>query len=276
MPIDLSERLSAVRLPGIRDLAASILEANIDMSMGEASEFTVTISDGDGAIIEAAVAKKRARIFWGDLAFTVTGTEHGPREGAMATTITARSAGWQALKARKGDRTWRGLSPTQVVKSECDAVGLKLIGQQTASRSSISRLAEGADRKSTSTLELIDRLAGENGFVYADVAGVFYFGAPSWLVRRTGWAISGTDPSLTERPTCVDTLDDKKEPARITLKVAANRPQELLLPASPVQVTGVPRRYRGRYLVTNTSISLTSGNPATIELSTPVDPEKQK
>lgn len=276
MPIDLSERLSALRLPGIRDLEASVLEATIDLALGEASELQITLSDEDGAIVDAAVARKRSRVFWGDLAFTVTGTEHGPREGALATTITARSAGWQALKARKGDRTWRGLSPTQVVQLQCAKVGLKCFGQPTAVRSSISRLAEGADRKSTSTLELIDRLAGENGFIYGEVAGVFYFAAPSWLVRRPGWAISGTDPSLAEQPTCVDTLDDKKEPARITLKVAANRPQELLLPASPVQVTGVPRRYRGRYLVTNTSISLTSGNPATIELSTPVDPEKQK
>lgn len=275
MSINLATRLSHLRVAGIALAAEAITDGTLEMTSGEASQLTVALADPDGALVKAPGAALGGSVSWGSLAFTVATLEHGPVNGVRTTTLTARAAGWQALKKRRGDRTWRGLSPTQVVRAECLAVGMTFVGQQTAVRKSIARLADGEKAADTSTLALIDRLAGEAGFVYGEAGGVFYFGAPSWLVKRSGWAVSGTAEFLLEYPTMSKTSDDKGAPARISLSVAGERPQEVLLPFSPVKVTGVPARFAGRYLVERVTVPLSTADAATVDLMTPTDPEKQ-
>lgn len=276
MSIDLERRLSYLRIPGVVNAADSIVDGELSLAMGEASQLSVTLLDHSGDIVDSKGAALGKEMTWGGMAFTISTISHGPSSGVRMTTLTGRTKGWQALKKRKGDKTWRGMSPSAVVASECRAVGLKAVTQKTATVSSISRLADGVDAKSTSTLDMIDRLAGEQGFVFGEVGGTFYFGAPSWLVKRNGWSVPGDAEFLLEYPTLTRTRDDKDTPARVSLAVAGERPQEVLLPFSPVRLTRVPGKFPGRYLVSSVSIPFGTADPASVELVTPVGPEKQK
>lgn len=279
MPADtvISDRLDALRLGGITGEDSNILAAAIDLSIGEASQLELTLADPEGVIADAPAAALGTVIGWGSLNFAIASVEHGPRDGARCTTIQARAAGWQGLKKRKGPKTWRGLSASGVVRAECKAVGIgDVVAQPTQVGKTISRLAEGADPKSTSDLELFDRLAGQSGFVYGEAGGVFYFAAPSWLVKRPGFVVNATADYLAEYPTLRRTSDDKDRPATVTLRVSNPGQRSLILPFASVRLTGVPTRFAGRYLVERVSIPLTTAEPATIELVTPVDPEKQK
>lgn len=276
MSVDLRKRLSYLSIPGVKDAADSIEDGELDLAMGEASQLTVTLLDPTGVIINSAGAALKRTMAWAGLKFTIATIEHGPVSGVRMTTLTGRTKGWQDLKARKGRKTWRGLSPSNVVRSECKAVGLAAVTQKTAVSNSISRLAEGVDSKSTSDLDLFDRLAAEQGFVYGEVNGVFYFGAPSWLVKQRGWTVDGTADYIIDYPTMSKTLDNEDEPGRVSFAVPGDDPGRVLLPFAPVQLTGVPGKFKGRYLIDRVTIPLGLAAPATVELVTPVDPEKQK
>lgn len=279
MPTDtaIADRLDALDLKNIEGENTNILEASIDLAIGEAGQLDITLADPEGIIIRPAVTKLGTVIAWGSLSFAIASIEYGVRNGVRATTIQAREIGWQALKRRKGPQTWRGLSASAVFRAECKAAGIKtVVAQRTQTGKTISRLAEGADPKTTSDLEMFDRLAGQHGFVLGVAAGVGYFGAPSWLVKRPGFIVDATADYLAEYPTLRKTSDDKDRPATVTLKVHAPQQRALILPFASVRMTGVPARFAGRYLVERVSIPLTSADPATVELVTPVDPEKQK
>lgn len=273
----IDDRLGSLRLSKIVQEDTNIIDASIDLAIGEASQLDLTLADPDGVIINGPGTRLGAVIGWGALDFAIASIEHSPIDGVRCTKIQARAAGWQGLKKRKGPKTWRGLSASGVVRSECKAAGItKVIAQRTQPGKTISRLAEGADPKSTSDLEMFDRLAGQSGFVFGEAGGIFYFGAPSWLVKQPGFVVNATADYLAEYPTLRKTSDDKDRPATVTLRVSDPEQRSLIMPFASVRLTGVPGRFAGRYLVERVSIPLTSADPATIELVTPVDPEKQK
>jgi Phage late control gene D protein (GPD). len=273
--IDVAGRIRALDLTGIRNDADAIVDGGLDLAVGEASQVSVTLLDPEGELIRAKGARMGAVLRWGGLRFTVTVVEHGPMRGARCTAVTARSEGWTALKRRRGARTWRGVSPSAVVAMEAKAVGLEAVCQPSANRKTISRLAQGEKRGSTSTIELIDRLAGELGYVYGEVGGTLFFGAPSWLVKRPGWEVPVDAEWLTEYPMMRRTQDDKKTPATVSLRITGEKPGNVLLPFTPVQLTKAPGGFSGRYLVERVLVPFTA-TPGDVELATPVDPEAQK
>lgn len=270
------DRLATLRLPGIADETSSVIHAQLDLSIGESSQLDITLADPDALFINAAGTRLGTVIGWDSLDFSIGSIEHGLVDGVLSTTIQARAAGWQALKKRKGAKTWRGLSASGVVRAECKAVKLNVIAQRTSVGKTITRVADGSDPKSTSDLELFDRLAGQHGFVFGEANGTFYFGAPSWLVKRPSVTVDGGADYLTEPPTLRKTSDDKDRPTTVTLRISAPEQRSRLRPFQPVVLTGVPKRFAGTYLIERVSIPLTSADPATVELVTPIDPEKQK
>lgn len=274
-----ADRVTALQLPGgITREAAAIHDGSLDLAIGEASQLTVTVSDPSGAVAGAPGVKRGGEVRWAGLRFAITGIAHGPVDGARVTTLTAYSRGWWTLKhaaAFKGPRTWKGLSPSLVVRGEARKAGLSVVAQPTARRKVISRLPKGKRRGRTSSLAMIERLAGESGFVFGEVAGQFVFAAPSWLVKRPGWTISGSGAYLAEYPAMSTVADDPEHPASVSLRILGQQPQRVLLPFQTVRLVDVPRPFTGRYLVNRVTIPLSSEDPGTVELVAAVDPDRQ-
>lgn len=277
--IDLARRLTALTVPGV-SLSVESLTAGSSVSLGtgQACEVTLALLDPSGRICNSGRVDRGRALTWARLPFVIADVDHGPESGVRVTTVVARSRGWQALRGRKGARAWSGMSPTQVVTAECRSVGLQVVAEPTAARKSITRSTDtGKQAEKTTTLDMIERLARESGFVFGEVGGAFYFGRPSWLVARAGRAVNAsTADYLTDFPRCGVTSDDSATPGKVTLSVIGDDSTAALLPFTPVQVSGVPSMFEGRYLIDKVTIPLDYAEPATVDLVTPVDPEKQK
>lgn len=280
--VSLARRLSHLALPESKSLATpaeAIVEGSLELAMREASQLTVTLLDPRGQIAAAGGLVLGAPMKWGGLKFSLAEITHGPVNGVRSTVLKGRTAGWQTLKhdkAHRGPKKWRGVSPSQVVISEAKAAGLKWLVEPTAKRDVVSRLPKEQKKGPlVSTLDMIDRLASESGFVFGEVGGTLVFASPTWLTKRAGYAVDAGSDFLTEYPTVLKTRDDKDAPGRVTLRVLGESPQQVLLPFTSVSVTGVPGKFQGRYLVNTVTVPLSRADPAEIELVTPVDPKKE-
>lgn len=281
--VSLANRLSHLVLPKAKGLdedpANVIVEGSLDLAMGEASELSVTLLDPVGDIVSAKGVGLGAVMKWGSIKFTLAEIEHGPINGARSTILRGRTAGWQKLKhsnEHRGPKKWRSISPSHVVINEAKAAGLKAVTQPSAKRGVVSRLPKDQKKgPNVSTLDMVDRLAGECGFVFGEVGEVFYFASPTWLARRAGYAVDAGSDFLTEYPTMLSTKDDRDAPGRVTLRVLGETPQQVLLPFTSVSLTGVPKKFRGRYLVNTVTVPLSRAEPAEIELVTPKNPKKE-
>ncbi len=281
MSVSLKDRLSFLELPYVplHDLQESIIDGSMDLAIGEASQLTVVLSDPKGMIVTSKNLNVNSLVSWGTVKFTIAELTHGPVDGVRATTIVARSKGWQALKNSKehrGPQKWRNISPTNVMRSEARKAGLKAVMEQTGARGVVSRLPKGQKKgPAVSTLDMADRLAGESGFVFGEVGGTFFFASPSWLGRRKGYTVDTNDGYLLEYPTMSRNVDDRDAPRSVTLSIVGNTPQEVLLPFTAVQLKGVPWKFDGRYIVNTVTIPFGRADPGTVELVAPKDPKKE-
>lgn len=277
MSIDLATRLSHLKVAGVGNLANVITAGSeLSMTLTEASQLTVVLLDENGTIAGSQAVDDGRLVTWGGLEFTTCGFRHGPVNGIRHTTIVARDRGVQALKGRTGARSWANTSPTDVARAEALAVGLEFVGQPTGPRRSITRLGKAKGRDSTTSWQLLQRLAAESGFIVAAAAGILYFAAPSWLVKRPGWELSATGPYLTEYPDIGRTSDSDDAPGRGTLSILGEQPSGVLLPGQAVVLRDVPDRLQGRYLVDSCTINLAAATPGRVGITTPVDPKKQQ
>lgn len=281
--VSLATRLSHLVLPKAKGLDVDpgnvIIDGSLDLAASEASQLTVTLLDPVGEIVSAPGVGLGAAMKWGSIKFTLAEVEHGPVNGVRSTVLTGRSAGWQKLKhsgEHKGPKKWRNVSPSHVIANEAKSAGLKCIAQPTAKRGVVSRLPKDQKKgPNVSTLDMMERLAGECGFVFGEAGGVLYFASPTWLARRAGYAVDAGSDFLTEYPRILKTLDDRDAPGRVTLMVLGDTPQQVLLPFTSVNVTGVPGRFKGRYVVNTVTVPLSRAEPAEIELVTPKNPKKE-
>jgi hypothetical protein len=276
--IDLAKRLTMLAVPGVKVSADALTTgSSVSLGTGQACEVTLAFIDPDGALCASGRVDRGKPLTWAGLPFTIARVEHAASSGVRLTTVVGRSAGWQHLRRRRGPRTWLAMSATQVVTAEARAVGLTVVGEATAVRKSITRTTEnGKAASKVTTLDMIERLARESGFVFGEVGGVFYFGRPTWLAARAGRAVKATAEYLTDYPRCAVTDDDLDQRATISLSVLGDDPSEKLLPFTPVQLSGVPGMFEGRYLINRVTIPLDRAEAGTVDLVTPVDPEKQK
>lgn len=214
--------------------------------------------------------------------------------------VSFRSKGAQLLKQRWGMKSWVNLSPTEVMQSECEAVGLNFVGQGSAVRAQITRIDQtlgGTYLVDYTSGQYIvpdtswttgQRLAAETGFVAFEAAGTYYFAQPSWLannlpVINLNWPPQpGDDPrlALLGPPQYRRSLDDMNGLAVLrnidasTITFAMDRAAgEAVRPGMCVDFNGIADFISGRYLVTDVRWYVDGGVTAVeVDAARPVDP----
>ncbi|MEG1971500.1 MAG: hypothetical protein RR101_15420, partial [Burkholderiaceae bacterium] len=155
-----------------QNIADAVVDASLSLSNTEVTQLTLQVlDDADLTILKSGIfdagtpAKAGSRCDYGGLHLEVRAVEVAPRGTDHMLTITARSFGVGRLKRMKGARARKALSPTQYARAAAKAAGLKFIGQTSAKRKNITR------KKGESEWEVLDRLAGECGFLLYEAAG---------------------------------------------------------------------------------------------------------
>jgi murein DD-endopeptidase MepM/ murein hydrolase activator NlpD len=277
-------RLGRLRLRGA-DLSESIASAvigapTLDLTASEVSQLVFSARDDGFELLESGLFAKRTRIDYLDLAFEIAAVELNDADGKPVVTITARSRGAQVMRRTKGARVWRGQSPTQVMEQRAKAAGLAFVGEPSAERAQIARLAPKGE-KPENDWDLGARLARELGYITFEAAEVLYFARPTWLVKRAK-TLELRWPRADERgevvpdriPSCRRSTDAGEGRA---VTVTAEVPFELADNYRPGQVLGLKGipTFNGDYLITSIRTSLDSTTPVTIDAQTPIDPEPE-
>lgn len=267
----LAARIAQLNLPGLDDeLGALTTGSMVDLSAHEASQVTLVFIDPGHVIVNKVRVGGRMR--YGGLPFTVASIKYADRR----TTIIAREAGWQALKARTGSQAWKGRSASQVVIAEVAAVNkandlhVKTVVQATKARKSIARTTSKvkAEIAKADSLQLLSRLAGEEDMWFGCVNQTIFFAKPAYLLARAGRAVGWADTYLAGEPELYLTADDPEVKARLTLKVLGEA-ITAITPFTPIQVSGGPTKANRRYLIEQVTVPLDSGQPATVQAIAP-------
>lgn len=274
------------------DIAAYVLDGDVELTTGEVSELGLTLLEPDGTTLPVHVANG---VRWRDLDLRVAALERAQRDGLARLLVTARSAGAQRLKDNATDSAGRpiaglvpgvqidakNLSPTEYAQVQATKLGLlRFVGEGSARRTDIAP-ARDDDGVYESPWEVIQRLASDIGFWAFEAAGTLYFGRPSWLVTRTvavpvGWGAYRHDPAIgaVERPNVRDTEDG---PGGFALGVELALPRwrgEQVRPGMRVVPMGWTAGRRGKPLiVTRVSWPVDGGiEPVRVEAVEAVDP----
>lgn len=264
------------------DIKENVTHAELSMSTSQVTQLSITMVDPNFRILKSGLFKIGTPVRYKDLNFTVSNTETTSINGNEGLTIKCRPQIVTKLKARTGTKVMKKTSPSDFVKSECKAVGAKYYVQSSSKRTSVARDKPKAKEKyesdeRPSSWTTFTRLASELGFVLFEIAGVIYFGKPSYLLNaakksamRVTWN-TGTVNTLSESvPQCVKSVDSAATTVQVTLP--PQRAKECRV-GRAIKLSGVPT-FDGYYLITDVDYSL-SGNTDRISLSasTPVDPE---
>lgn len=271
----------------------------IDLSTDEVSEATLVVSVSglyDYEVI--SLLGHETPLDWADLRLIVAGHEWGEGPGGMpALTVSARSAGaeWLRKPGLSLERSWDGMSPTEVAQLLAGEGSLRFVGEGSARRDQIVQAGavtwgEATDEaKGTPETgwDLLQRLAKELGYWCFEAGNVLYFARPSWLVARmptfkvhatSGLAApSDRDPredGLVGIPTCRRALDQDvpgHPPREVTLPMPRDRGEQVR-PGMVCDFGGVAM-FQGRYIVTRVSWALDGGDePASVTIVDPKDP----
>jgi hypothetical protein len=254
------------------DVAEAVIDGNVSMSTGGATQVDFTVTDSDLALLRSRLFDRGGACDYDNLRLLISACELVDGDGGPRLQVTARSLGWRKLKAAKAGLVRRKVSPTQFVALEAQAAGLGFVGEPSAVRSQIAR--------QTTAWDTVQRLATEIGFNAFEAAGVLYFGRPTWLLTRPGtvnyWPLvwspdeSKRTEGLQEVPNCRVSDDDSTAAATVTVKLLSDdaekvRPGDLLL------LSGVGP-FDGRYMVTDVTIPFGGAGVVEVTASTPINP----
>lgn len=287
----LSPEVERIKVRGKRlvaDLADVLLAAPLSMSTDSVVELGLTFADPDGELWAKGLFALDTAVDYADLRFRIIRHELTPADGGTVE-VACHEQLVVNLRRRRGVKVMRNASATDFVRVEAKAAGAtKVIAQPTSKRPQVARDTRKADVDEPSSWSTFDRLAGEEGFIVFAVAGVVYFGAPTWLMGRDagqpgapGILVDWRDGKRAEewarpeeRPACAASLnaDDK---TTISAVLPLHRLDECR-PGRRVKLRGVPG-FNGGYLLDGVDdVDLTDPNAVvTINASTPEDPEPE-
>lgn len=297
-----------------RDFRGVMLGGSVDLSLEETSEIQVRLYNRDLVTFgrNTGHANLGGDARWYDLNLRVAALELRPVGGGSEVLLTLRDRAVQRLKRTNTDvaglpyessrppgGAHKNLSPTEYAAIQARSVGLRLLGEGSARRTDI------APQKDTTGLfespwSVLQRLAGELGYVCFVAGDVLHFGRPTWLVRRvTSVAVNAFRPELgAPQPL----LGWGEYDARHTLETPGFRESEdapyfgrtlqfrlprwrgeLVRPGMRVELVGIPElnwvpglppdRQPGGWLVSRVGWPLDNGQgPVEVQCIQPVDP----
>lgn len=264
---------SLVELVGKR-----LLSATIDLSADAVPELGFVVHVPPGGTVNRLVEHfvEGVEVAYGELRFVVAAIELGPADAGIQLTVTARSRGLSKL--RKADAgSWSNVSPSEVAYQSALLVGSGYVIEGSATRGTIAgETREGTDGKPESRFELLERLAGELGFVFFETGRTLHFGRPTWLLEkgvpfeahykyRLGKDVAGP-------PTWRRTADDDEKTTTIEFDLPA-RMGNKIRPGQALDWSGMAAAISGKYFVTSVAWSPT--DPAAlvhVVAEKPVDP----
>jgi hypothetical protein len=253
-------------------LSSATTTGSLTVSTAEVTTLELTVADPRLVVLASNLFRLGRSVTYGRLSLVVVSRQVADAGGVPTLTIEAMSAGAQRARAQRGQLVRRDLSPSSYVAIGAAAAGLRAVTQATPVRSSITRAADAKGSPGESEYDVWQRLAGEVGFICFEVAGVVYFGHPTWLVRElpTVKLAYPSERRLLQIPTCRAQTNDLTQPVTVDAAVTDSL-ADALLPGVCCELAGVPT-FNGRYIVTSTTIPLDDSQPCTVAAATPVDP----
>lgn len=266
-----------------QNVAAAVTDASVSLGVDQVTDLSVTFADPHLDLALSNHITLGAQVLVEELMTKVSAIEVNPGpSGTGGMTFSSRSAGVAALRARQGALVMRNASPTDFVRAECKAVGLKVVAQTTEKRRQIKRDvkkkgSEGGDG-APSSWTTFQRLASESGFYVFEVAGTVYFGQPTWLIDaaqdvKVGWLNVDESIRALSVPTCRQSTDST-DGIEVTFEVPYTRSTEMR-PGRAVNLIGMGR-FSDRYLITSVDYSLAGLGPVSVTARTPKNPKKEK
>ena len=280
-----SSSLDSIYVMGTKlksELKNAVTSADISMSTSQVTQLNIALVDPGWKILKTGLFAKGIPVRYKDLHFVIANVETTSVSGNEGVTIKCRPETVQKLKNRVGTKIMKKVSPSEFVISECKAVGAKYYVQASSKRSSVSRDKPKAKEKyeadeNPSSWTTFNRLAGELGYILFEMAGVIYFGKPTYFLNASKnsplivtWKKNiGTDAE--QVPNCVKSVDSKKTTVSVVLP--PERAKECRVGRS-IKLSGVPT-FDGYYLIDDVDYSISGmTNRVRISASTPIDPEK--
>lgn len=274
------------------DVAEAVTSATLSWSTSEVTQLALTLADPGFVLWQRAEFEKGSRMIYREpgmpeLALRISSvTLDGGPAGTGGLSVNARSEGWWKLKKRRGPKVMRKASPTDFVREECKAVGLRCVAEPSPTRTQVHRDVANATMEDgtppPSSWSTFQRLATELGFWVFEFAGTVYFGKPSWLINQTKEPLQVAMP-LPGAPEVwipmampsISMTDDGTMPVSITgIELPLQRFKECR-PGEGLQLTGLPPFDKHLYLTTSMQMPLLGNGTISLEASTPVNPDPQ-
>ena len=266
----------------VRDSMAS---ASISADLQAVTQLDFTLYDKRWAMLETGLFKLNMSVQLGNFNLEIASIATGDQGGLETVAIKCRPKAVRLLKARQGTRVLRNSSPTDFVVSECQALGIPVLAQSSAKRSTVARDVpqKGESPEITnppSSWTTFSRLATELGYVMFEACGVIHFGKPSWLLQDAGlgnvaanYITGDEDDSRTVLvPKCTRTEDDPATTVAVGLIVGS---VDYARPGKSLTLAGVPT-FNGQYLITEFQADLLiTPNVVSITAGTPLNPSPE-
>lgn len=277
--------LAAVRLAG-KALAGELSELvigtpSIDLQQDQVAQLPLTFHDDGFRLLSSGIFAVGTTVSYLDLTFRIAAVETGGGRTEQVT-IVCRSAHARKLREDRSPLVLRNVSPTEYLALRCRELGLTFLGQPSAKRTQVGRLApaEDAAGEPESDWDVGVRTAEELGYVFGeDGTGSVYFGKPTWLATSAKrwaarWPKPGTQVATELELSAVPQArrsEDAEAGATLALS-ALPYPAEGVRPFHALDLYGVPG-FVGRYLVTSVKLSLTAAATVAVDAEWPDDPE---
>lgn len=266
-------------------LVEAVTGANLSLSLGELTQFTLAVADPGLRILESRLLHSGGALDWWGLPMEVAVLEPGQGTTEQLT-VTARSLVGLKMKRATGALVEANTTPTEFMARRVAAAGGKFVGEPSAGRPQVGRKAPGPGEAPESDWDVGQRLATELGYIAGEAAGTYYFGRPSWLMgRAVPWRVAwpghprgaaalrtGATETIT-LPTCRRS-EQAPEAATVEAAVPWAAGVGIRPGAHRLELAGVPT-FEGAYLITGVTIEVDGTTPVTIAGATPVDPTPQ-
>jgi cell wall-associated NlpC family hydrolase len=267
-----------------QNLTEACISAEMELSVDQVSQLTMTFLDAGFKILRSGLFALGNIVRYKDLTFIVASVDTDSLASNEQIVIKCRPKTVNDLKKRRGTKILKGASPSDFVRAECKAVGAKYYIQPSAKRKQVARDKPKAKEKygpddTPSSWTTFQRLAGELGFALFEMAGVIYFGRPTYFLNKfketaslVTWNLSYSKYWAETVPKCTKSLDSKETTVTVTLPLERVRE---FRPGRTMRLAGVPT-FDGYYLIDNVNFDL-AGESARLQVtaSTAIDPEKQ-
>lgn len=263
------------------DVIEACTEFTIDLQTSGQTQITMTFADPGFKMLAANIFQRKQLFKWNDLWCEIAVVETGDNPKPNGIKVQARSYGVQRFKRNKDALVRSNISPSEWLAAEASLLGIGAVvyAQPCAKRSQIARV--NTTNQQQSTWDVMTTMAGELGYEFFECANAFYFGQPSWLIQAsTKWTITWpssdddpNNPSVISVPACRSS-ENAKSAATVTL-VVDHEFGRLMRPGHPVAFSGVPQ-FEGTYMISGVSWDeLHPNQPVTVQMTTPIDPEKK-